>query len=71
VFDRCLTGLTRPIRSLVLMTVIKNLGRHRRQGPMCEKKESLGVMSNCLGSDVWSPLPRHPKPSSEPMKGVI
>jgi hypothetical protein len=28
-FDRCLTGLTRLIRSLALMTVIKNLGRHR------------------------------------------
>jgi hypothetical protein len=28
-FDRGLTGLTRLIRSLVLMTVIKNLGRHR------------------------------------------
>jgi hypothetical protein len=28
VFDRCLTGLTLLIRSLVLMTVIKNLGRH-------------------------------------------
>jgi hypothetical protein len=27
-FDRCLTGLTRLIRSLALMTVIKNLGRH-------------------------------------------
>jgi hypothetical protein len=27
-FDRCLTGLTRQIRSLALMTVIKNLGRH-------------------------------------------
>jgi hypothetical protein len=26
--DLGLTGLTRPIRSLVLMTVIKNLGRH-------------------------------------------
>jgi hypothetical protein len=28
-FDRGLTGLTRLIRSLALMTVIKNLGRHR------------------------------------------
>jgi hypothetical protein len=28
-FDRCLTGLTRQIRSLALMTVIKNLGRHK------------------------------------------
>jgi hypothetical protein len=27
-FDRCLTGLTRLIRSLALMTVIKNLGCH-------------------------------------------
>jgi hypothetical protein len=27
-FDRGLTGLTRLIRSLALMTVIKNLGRH-------------------------------------------
>jgi hypothetical protein len=27
-FDRCLTGLTWLIRSLALMTVIKNLGRH-------------------------------------------
>jgi hypothetical protein len=27
-FDRCLAGLTRLIRSLALMTVIKNLGRH-------------------------------------------
>jgi hypothetical protein len=29
-FDRCSTGLTRLIRSLALMTLIKNLGRHTR-----------------------------------------
>jgi hypothetical protein len=27
-FDRCLTGLTRVIRSLALITLIRKLGRH-------------------------------------------
>jgi hypothetical protein len=51
-FDRCLTGLTRLIRSLTLMTVIKNLGRHRKCATSAEcKTDRSAVLTVKSGLD--------------------
>jgi hypothetical protein len=70
-------GVTRDGHERVLVHVHARPGLRARflkveecKGPICEKKENSEVMSNFLGRDMWSPLPRQPKPSSKLVKGV-
>jgi hypothetical protein len=58
-FDRCLTGLTRLIRSLALMTVIKNLGRHTPE------LNRSGIQENVHLEGI-----RGPHAKAEPSRGL-